>query len=363
MNLDRIATSVYRVPTDRPEADGTIAWDATTMVLAEVVADDGTAGTGWSYTSPAAAAVVQEVLAPAVAAGPLEDVRRAWSAMVAAVRNIGRPGIASTAISAVDVALWDLKARSRGVALFDLLGAARRSVPIYGSGGFTSYSLDQLVKQLVGWVAQGIPRVKMKIGTDWGTRLDLDRSRIMAVRQAIGPGPELFIDANGAYTAKQAIALASDLGSAASYFEEPVSSDQLAELALIRRSIPQDVAAGEYGYDPWYFHAMIRAGSVDIVQADATRCLGVTGFLMAADLAYGAGLRFSAHTSPTIHAHAACAAPQLSHVEYFHDHVRLENMFFDGVLQPEGGGLVPAADRPGLGVVLKRDDAERYRVS
>ena len=360
MKLDRLGTSVYRIPTDHPEADGTIAWDATTMVLVEITADDGTTGTGWSYASGAAEAVIHDVLQPALSGVPLEDVRRAWSAMVASVRNIGRQGVAATAISAVDIALWDLKARSQGVALFELLGPARRSVAIYGSGGFTSYGMQQLIDQLGGWVAQGIPRVKMKIGTGWGTRVDVDRSRILAVREAIGPGPELFIDANGAYHAKQAIRLAHELEGVASYFEEPVSSDQLEEMAQVRRAVSQDVAAGEYGYDPWYFHAMIASEAVDIMQTDATRCLGVTGFLMAADLAYGAGLAFSAHTSPTIHAQAGCAAPQLSHVEYFHDHARIENLLFDGIPQPAGGELAPAADQPGLGVVFKRADAEAY---
>lgn len=363
MKLARLTTSVYRVPTDHPEADGTIAWDATTMVLVEISADDGATGMGWSYASGAAAGVVQDVLKPALSGLPLEDVKGAWSGMVAAVRNIGRQGVGATAIAAVDIALWDLKARSQGLALFELLGPARRSVPIYGSGGFTSYSLQQLTDQLGGWVAQGIPRVKMKIGTGWGTRMDLDRSRILAVREAIGPEPELFIDANGAYHAKQAIRLAHELDGVASYFEEPVSSDQLQEMALVRRSVSQDVAAGEYGYDPWYFHTMIAAEAVDIMQTDATRCLGVTGFLMAADLAYAAGLAFSAHTSPTIHAQAGCAAPQLSHVEYFHDHARIETMLFDGVPQPAGGELAPAADRPGLGVTLKRADAAAYQIA
>ena len=362
MKLERLTTRVFRIPTDHPEADGTFAWDATTMVLVEV-AGGGATGLGWSYTTGAAAAVVHEILEPAIAGMDLADVRAAWAAMVASVRNIGRAGVAATAISALDTALWDLRARTQGMALYSLLGASRPSVPIYGSGGFTSYSVDQLIEQLGGWVAAGIPRVKMKIGTGWGTRLDVDRSRIRAVRSALGPGPELFVDANGAYHAKQAIALARDLEGVASYFEEPVSSDQLAELALVRRMVTQDVAAGEYGYDPWYFQAMIAAGAVDIVQADATRCLGVTGFLMAGALAYGAGLVFSAHTSPTIHAHAGCAVPQLSHVEYFHDHARIESMFFDGLPELRGGELVPAPDRPGLGVVLKRADAEPYQVA
>lgn len=362
MRVETLETGVFRIPTDRPETDGTFAWDATTMVVVEAVATDGQRGIGWSYTTGAAAAVIHEILAPMVAGRDPDDVRAAWSAMVASVRNIGRPGVAATAISAVDVALWDLKARLRGEPLIDVLGAHRRAVPIYGSGGFTSYPLDVLIDQLGGWVAQGIPRVKMKIGASWGNEPGTDRERILAVRAAIGDEPELFVDANGAYRAKQAIRLARDVEGVVSYFEEPVSSDHLEDLALIRRTIVQDVAAGEYGYDPWYFSRMLGAGAVDILQADATRCLGITGFLIAASLAYAAGIPFSAHTSPTIHAHAGCAAPQLAHVEYFHDHARIERMLLDGAPQPVRGELQPARDRPGLGVELRWADAERYRV-
>jgi L-alanine-DL-glutamate epimerase-like enolase superfamily enzyme len=363
VRLEALETSVLRIPTDRPEADGTIAWDSTTVVLVDARATGREHGLGWTYASAAAATVIQEILRPALDDVDVSNVRAAWAVMVAAVRNAGRQGVAATAISAVDVALWDLNARSAGRSVVDVLGARRESVPIYGSGGFTSYSVGELTDQLGGWVASGIPRVKMKIGTAWGTRVDADLTRIRAAREAIGPDAELFIDANGAFAAKQAIRLAHDVEAIASYFEEPVSSDHLADMAMVRRAIVQDVAAGEYGWDPWSFTAIADAGAVDILQADATRCLGITGFLMAGDLAYSRGLRFSAHCSPSLHAHAGCGVPQLSHVEYFHDHARIERMLFDGLPERRGGELVPPRERPGLGLELKRRDAERYRAA
>ena len=362
MKLTHVETTVLRIPTDRPEADGTIAWDSTTVVIVEL-ASDGTRGIGWTYASASAATLIHEVLEPIVLERDWQGPREAWPAMVAAVRNAGRGGVAANAISAVDAALWDLEARSLGRPLFEMLGPYRTEVPIYGSGGFTSYPLDVLIDQMAGWVEHGIPRVKMKIGTDWGTRLEHDRARILAVRDAIGPDAQLFIDANGAYSVKQAIRLGRELDGVASYFEEPVSSDHLDELALVRREIPQQVAAGEYGWDPWYFRSMLGATAVDVMQADVTRCLGVTGFLMAGDLAYAGGIDFSAHCSPTIHAHAACAVPQIAHVEYFHDHARIERMLFEGTPEPVRGTLAPDPARPGLGVELKRRDAERYRAA
>jgi L-alanine-DL-glutamate epimerase-like enolase superfamily enzyme len=364
MKLRQIEVSVYRIPTDRPEADGTVAWEATTMVLAEVEAESGERGLGFSYASQAAATLIHELLAPAIVGCAVEDTGAAWTSLVAAVRNAGRPGVAASAIAAVDIALWDLKARALGQPLFRLLGPYRDRVPIYGSGGFTSYSEGELCQQLAGWVEQGIPRVKMKVGKGWGTQQDEDVARVRAARKAIGDQAALFVDANGAYQVKQALALAARFAEyGVSYFEEPVSSDHLEQLALIRQQTTLAVAAGEYGYDPWYFRAMLQAGAVDILQADVTRCLGITGWLMAASLAYSFATPFSAHTAPSIHAQVGCAAPQLEHVEYFHDHARIEQLLFDGVLQPVEGCLRPDPQRPGLGLEFKRKDAERWRIA
>ncbi|HEY7063900.1 MAG TPA: enolase C-terminal domain-like protein [Chloroflexota bacterium] len=364
MKVARLETTVYCVPTDRPEADGTFAWDSTTMVLVEAVADSGARGLGYTYGAAAAAPFIRDSLSRAVVGCPVDDVRRAWGAMIALVRNVGRPGIAATAISAVDVALWDLKARVAGQPLFRLLGPHREAVPIYGSGGFTSYSVAELQEQLGGWVAQGIPRVKMKIGTDWGTRPEADAARVQAAREAIGPDAELFVDANGAYTVKQAIHQAQRFAEqGVSYFEEPVSSDHLEQLALVRQHVPMAVAAGEYAWDPWNVRAMLQAGAVDIQQADVTRCLGITGWLEAAEITHGFATPFSAHCAPSLHAQVGCAAPALAHVEYFYDHQRIERLFFDGAPEPEKGALRPDPTRPGLGLDLRHPDVARWQVA
>ena len=355
--MHNVTAALYRVPTDRPEADGTLDWDQTTMLLVQVEASGGARGLGFSFTGPGADVLVRDQLAPAIAQLDEDDIGTCWTAMVKQVRNTGRSGLAATAISAVDVALWDLRAKRRGVPLFRLLPTYRSSVPVYGSGGFTSYTLQQVIDQLSGWVKDdGMRRVKMKIGT----RVETDVDRILAVREAIGSDARLMLDANGRYSAKEAITLALRVAEETEYFEEPVSSDDLEQMALVRRSVTQQVAAGEYGYDPWYFERMLRAQAVDILQADATRCLGITGFVMAGHLAYAAQVGFSAHTAPSIHAHAGCGVPQLCHVEYFHDHARLEDLLFEGVLRPERGELRPDSGRPGLGIALKAG-AEDYR--
>jgi L-alanine-DL-glutamate epimerase-like enolase superfamily enzyme len=358
--IERIEVSAYTIPTDFPESDGTLEWDSTTLVLVEAAAG-GERSLGFTYAGTASARLIHDRLARVVCGRDALAVAGAWAAMVDAVRNLGRPGIASTAIAAVDTALWDLKARLFGLPLVRLLGAVRESVPVYGSGGFTSYSIDQLREQLGGWVAEGISRVKMKVGRDRET----DVTRVRAAREAIGPEAELFVDANGAYTRKQALAFAGAFaGSGVTWFEEPVSSDDLAGLRLLRDRGPagMDVAAGEYGYDLFYFRRMLAAGAVDVLQADATRCAGITGFLRVGALCEAEPIPLSAHTAPSIHAHPCCALIPAVHVEYFHDHARIERLLFDGALAPRGGILRPDLSRPGLGLDFKRADAARFMV-
>jgi L-alanine-DL-glutamate epimerase-like enolase superfamily enzyme len=360
--VSEISAAVYVIPTDAPEVDGTLAWDQTTMVLVTARAG-GEQGTGWSYAAAAAQRVIIDVLAGVVTGRSAADVPGAAEAMARAVRNIGRPGIAATAISAADIALWDLKARLLGRPLASLLGQARDSVPVYGSGGFTSYGDRQLREQLSGWVERDrIPRVKIKIGEDWGASEHRDLARVALAREVIGPGTELYVDANGGYTAGQAVRVADRMaGDGVSWFEEPVSSQDLAGLAAVRRQVLPDVAAGEYSWSLADSAQLIAAGAVDCLQLDVTRCGGITDFLRASALAAAHNLQVSGHCAPNLHARAGLAVPNLRHVEYFHDHQRIERMLFDGALDPAGGTLTPDPDRPGLGLTLRESDAERYR--
>jgi L-alanine-DL-glutamate epimerase-like enolase superfamily enzyme len=356
--LEQLEVAAYRVPTDAPEADGTLAWDATTIVVVHA-RGGGQRGIGYTYADLATVRLIEEHLAGVVRGADALAPQRAWWAMTRAVRNVGRAGVAAMAISAVDTALWDLKARLLELPLATLLGAVHDSVPVYGSGGFTSYSIQRLQAQLAGWVREGIPRVKMKIGSRPGE----DVARVRAAREAIGGEAGLFVDANGAYSRKQALEFAERFAACGvGWFEEPVSSDDLEGLRLLRDRSPagMDIAAGEYGYEPGYFRRMLSAGAVDVQQADATRCGGITGWLAVAALCEAHGIELSAHCAPQLHAHAGCAVGPLRHLEYFHDHARVEQLLFDGALTPVEGALRPDPERPGLGVELKAADAERF---
>jgi L-alanine-DL-glutamate epimerase-like enolase superfamily enzyme len=359
VKLANVTVRAFTVPTDMPESDGTLQWDRTTLVLVEVSAADRT-GLGYTYAPPAAARLIRDTLVPAVAHLNAFDISACWRTMIGVVRNEGDTGLCRMAISAVDAALWDLKARLLDLPLVRLLGMVRTDVPAYGSGGFTSYTTEQLQEQLGTWAAEGFSMVKMKIGR----QIAEDSPRILAARQAIGGDVALFVDANGGYGRSQALALASRFPEwGVFWYEEPVSHLDLEGLHALRRRVPAgvEVTIGEYGFDADYFVDAIQAQAVDVLQADATRC-GVTGFLLAGTLCEAHHLPLSSHCAPSLHVHLCCALRPVRHMEYFHDHVRIEQMFFDGAATAEHGLLRPDLSRPGLGLEFKPSDAHPFEV-
>jgi L-alanine-DL-glutamate epimerase-like enolase superfamily enzyme len=352
--------SAYTIPAQTPEADGTIKWNSTTLIMVEVAAADKT-GIGYTYANEATAIVINKTLKEIVVNANALDIPLLNAKMIAAIRNDGQTGIAMMAVSAVDNALWDLKAKLFDVPLCNLLGKARESMLIYGSGGFTSYNKKQLQQQLSNWVDEGIAHVKIKIGT----HPEKDIERVKEARDAIGKDASLFVDANGAYTVKQAIEKSYQFKEYnISWFEEPVTSDNLEGLRFIREHVQPEVnvAAGEYGYNLSYFYHMLKANGVDVLQADATRCGGITNFLKAAGLAEAQQIPFSSHCAPALHLHAVLSLQGFYIAEYFFDHVRIENMLFDGVTVSKNGSIYPDLSRPGMGIEFKHADAEKYKI-
>ena len=354
--IDSVSVAAYTVPMDEPESDGTLEWDSTTCVVVEAEAG-GHTGLGYTYGDVSIATLVESKLAGTVRGTDAMRPPAAWAAMQRALRNAGRPGVGAMAISAVDTALWDLKARLLGLPLADALPRFREEVPVYGSGGFTSYTHERLAAQLRTWVDMGIPRVKMKVGRD----PDADLDRVRAARAAIGDGVALMVDANGAYTRKQALEWAQRFaGEGIAYLEEPVTSEDLEGLRLLRDRGPAglSIAAGEYSWNPFYSRGLLEAGAVDILQADVTRVGGITGLLGVDGLCAAHQVPFSAHCAPALTAHAGCAMQTIEHCELFHDHVRVEKLLFEGTHDPEGGAIAPDPKRPGHGLALKPEAAE-----
>jgi len=362
--ITAISCRSYRIPTDGPEGDGTLAWQSTTVVVVQVYCEHHF-GTGWTYSSDACQAIVNSELADALVGHDALDIAGLHEAMVRSCRNLGRPGVVAAAISAVDIALWDLKAKYLGLSLLKLFGSCRVDVPVYGSGGFTTYDELTTASQLASWVGEfGIPRVKIKIAESWGREVDRDLKRVALARKTIGPTVELFVDANGGYSRKQAARIGQRLYEehGVTWFEEPVSSDDLEGLRLLRDYLPVDVAAGEYGYDETYFARMVAAESVDCLQIDVTRCGGFTSFMRASAIAAAHCLEVSCHCAPSLHASVAASTVNLRHVEYFHDHARIDSLLFDGVPVPKNGVLTLDPSLTGHGMTLMEADAAVFQI-
>ncbi|HEX7366366.1 MAG TPA: enolase C-terminal domain-like protein [Pelobium sp.] len=360
IKIQHLNATTYTIPTDLPESDGTLAWDSTTLVLIELEAG-GKKAIGFTYANACLLPFIHHTLKPLLIGKNPMDIASLMHSLTVAIRNEGNSGLVARALSAIDVALWDLKAKILGLPLCKLLGMVKAEVAVYGSGGFTSYTAKQLQTQLEGWANEGFSAVKMKIGRN----PDKDLLRIKNAKAVIGQA-NLMVDANGAYDAKTALSKAiefTDYG--INWFEEPVSSDDLAGLNFIRNHAPAkiNIAAGEYGDNYHYFYNMLQAKAVDVLQADASRCGGITGFIKAGKLAEAFHIPFSFHCAPSLHLHPATSLNSFTIGEYFHDHVRIESLFFDGFVKPKNGMMIPDLERYGLGLTFKHQDAEKYKIN
>ena len=359
--IEDIRVGAFRIPTDTPESDGTLRWDATTLIVVELGAG-GERGVGYTYANAGVADTIAGDLEPVLRGRDATDIPALWSAMFARLRNFGDAGSSATAVSAVDVALWDLNAKHLGVPLLTLLGRAREALPVYGSGGFTSYTDGQLQQQFRGWADLGLTRFKMKVGRD-PVR---DRQRVKVARAVIGDAAQLFVDANSAYTRNQALEFARIFVDEADvrWFEQPLPPTDLEGLRFLRGRMPPrlEIVDGEYGYTLDYYRRLLDAEAIDVVMADATRCGGITGFMKVAALCEAWSLPLSAHCAPALHIPPGCAALPLRHAEYFHDHARIERDLFDGAPEPEAGSLHPDLSRPGHGLEFKWADAGSFAV-
>lgn len=361
MSKLELEVSAYTIPTDRPESDGTLEWKETTMILVKARAG-GKEGVGYTYGHVSIVEFIRSLLTPLVAGCDPLDVTAIFTSLVKQIRNNGQNGLAMMAVSAVDIALWDLKAKLLDLPLCRLLSQEREGMPVYGSGGFTSYSDAEIREQLAGWVGQGIRAVKIKVGRDPAA----DERRVGIARDAIGEDVRLFVDANGAYTVSEALNQAQLFsGYGVDWLEEPVPAEARDQLNMIRQQLSggMRIVAGEYGYTLTDFRNLLEASAVDVLQADATRCGGITGFLKAGHLCETYRVPISSHCAPSVHLHPSLSVSCFSIAEYFHDHVRIEGLLFDSGAKLRDGMLWPDLSRPGLGLVFKENDAQQYRVA
>ena len=362
--VDELEVAAYTIPTDAPEADGTLSWDATTIVVVHAHGA-GECGLGYTYADVSTAKLIASKLGGIVATA---------ATRCGAAGGVGGDGRADPkpwpTRDHLDGdrrgrrrRLWDLTGARAGPAAGKLLGMARACVPVYGSGGFTAYPAQRLSEQLGAWVEQGIPRVKIKVGSE----PDKDPARVLLAREVIGPRAELFVDANGAYTRKQALGLAERFRDQAqvSWFEEPVSSNDLLEgLRLLRDRVRRpgwrDRSRANTATTRSTSSGCSTPERSTFSRPTSPAAPASPSFLRVGALCRAHGVPLSLHCGPSIHLHPATALENFAHLEYFHDHVRIEDMLFDGVVDPVEGALAPDLDRPGIGLELKRGEAERY---
>ena len=344
-------------PPPGPEAGGR------GQLFVHIVTDEGLEGLGVGQASPGVRQVIESGLKGLLIDQDPFDIEKLWNDMFWQVRGYGRKGLAFCAVSAVDIGLWDLKAKALGVPLYKLLGPYTNSIPIYGSGGWTNFTSEELVAEMSGYVEQGIKRVKMKVGKDFGGSEREDIERVAAVRQAVGDDVALYVDANNGYYAKQAIYMAREFEQyQVGWFEEPVLADDIQGLAEVRRAIAIPVASGEHEYTRYGFKELITGGGADIVQPDVARVGGVTEWMKVAHLAQAFNLPVAPHMVPLVHLHLGCATPNLKVVEYANVVLEGDRIWYTELPEQRDGMLSPFPDRPGLGLELDPYAVEKWSV-
>lgn len=369
MLITDVTTTLLRHPEGRPIQDATIyppppGTRGRSQLFIHVHTDAGLEGLGLSIPGRAVQAVVEQNLKHLLVGRDPFNIEWLWERMFWEIRTYGRKGIAFCAISAVDMALWDLKAKALGLPLYRLLGPYHERVPIYGSGGWTDFDERELVAEQTDYINRlGVRAVKMKVAKDFGKSEREDIVRLDAVRKAIGDDVELLVDANNGYYAKQAIRMARHFEERrVGWFEEPVLADDIDGLAAISRATTIPIATGEHEYTKYGFKDLIARGGVDIVQPDVGRVGGVTEWMKVAHLAHAFNLPVAPHAFQLVHLHLAMCTPNLRLVEYLGVTEQGDQIWFTDFPQPKDGWWAPYPDRPGLGLELNPRVVEQYRV-
>lgn len=359
MRIREVRTRYLVHPTARLVEDGTTpplprGSAGRRQLCIEILTDEDHVGLAVGYGPPGAKAVVDEALAPVLVGQDPSVVGELWAEMMWVVRDFGRGGVALQALSAVDVALWDLKGRAEGQPVFRLLGELRPDVVVYGSGGFTSFSPEELVAEMRAFVDTGFGAVKMKVGKSFGTCEEEDVSRVQAVREAIGSETELYVDANGAYGVEQAIRMAERFAAHdVRLFEEPVPADDTGGLAAVRAASPIPIATGEQEYEAAGLRRLAEVGAAEVLQPDILRIGGVTGWRRAAVVAADNGLQLMSHAAQLVSLQVGCATAGFAAAEYMAIQVEMDRLWYRDVPVPVGGRWTPLPDRPGMGLDLR----------
>jgi len=361
-----VSACCVRVPLEIPCSFATRTVDARDYCLVKVISKDGVVGHGFCYVGTTAGQLariaISELLGPALIGEDSSRVEGLWQEMYRAALLHGRTGVVMRAISAVDIALWDLNARSLGVPIYKFLGHwAKDRVPAYASGGYylEGKTAEHLGQELASYVNQGFNAVKMKVGR---LGLEEEESRIRAARLSIGPSVKLMLDANNAWhDLPTALLYCKRYEKYAPYWiEEPFSPDDIENHSRLARLTQIPVATGEIEAGRWRFKELLDKGAAVILQADAAVCGGISEWRRIAHMAEGYGVTFCPHWFHDLHIHLVASAPNADSVEFFPDDkvLNFRKLINRQVVAVGGELLLP--ETPGLGFEFIDDVAAKY---
>ena len=346
-------------------ADSTRNVETIGFVVVDVATDAGLHGIGVTYHEVGGEAIREFILhavKPKLLGRSPFETEALYEENFHYMRGVGRKGLAFCAYSAVDIALWDIKGKALGMPLYRLLGGNNPQVEIYASGGWTSYTTEELVAEAKLMVSQGYKKIKLKVGVDGGKNLAEDVRRVAAVREAIGPDIGFMLDANNVWRAATAIQFANRIREYdIEFFEEPVFADDIPGLAEFKRGTDIPLATGEHEYTRYGIRDLILGNAVDIVQCDTTRIGGYTETLRAMAISQAWNKGFAPHGMEHIHMHLVAAAPNGLYLEKLFMFGELVDNVYLNAPKPVNG-ILTIPEKPGLGLELNTDYLKEYGV-
>ena len=362
MKITDVVLETFSWPLLRPISNAAITLSRGGMTLVKIITDAGVTGIGNGYAKPVIRTAIEQFRQLLIGEDPL-NVERIWQKMYSP-KAVGRRGLTTQAISAIDIGLWDLRAKVAGMPAYKLLGGFRDRVPVYIAGGYyaAGKGVRELQTEMESYVARGARAIKIKVA---GLPIAEDVARVRAAREAIGADVKLMVDANCGYRAFEAIQFARQVEQYDIYwFEEPVGADDYEGMRRVAEMTPIPIAAGENEYTKYGFRDLIACKGASIITPDAKICGGITEFMKIAALTQAHDLAVSPHGSQEVHTHLAAAIPNAILIEYFPKEFdamwgkRYEHTI---VLNPDG--TVSPPELPGFGAEPCYEHLEQFRVT
>ncbi|MFI5339385.1 MAG: mandelate racemase/muconate lactonizing enzyme family protein [Candidatus Methylomirabilales bacterium] len=368
MKITNVRSVLVRIPLQRPVRIATREVRGREFVLTFVQTEDGTQGVGYTYAGTVGGTMVRtavdDVLRPLLLGADAGLIERHWATMFQDGLLVGRRGALLRAISAVDIALWDLAGKRAGIPLSRLLGGYQAEVPAYASGGYylEGKGPDGLAREMERYLRAGFTSVKIKVG---GASIEEDVARVKAARDAIGPSVRLALDANNAYRSVSEAVRAAEAFQPYDiwWFEEPLAPDNIPGQAEVAEAVGMPVATGEIHQTRWDFRDLIMGQAAQILQPDAGVLGGISEWMKVAHTAASFDIPVAPHWHADLHVHLVGAVSNALTVEYFfleEDIYNFERILRERLVPSKGSIRIP--DRPGLGLVLDQAAIERFTI-